>query len=1053
MEKQTTKKIISCLMIFAFVVSFSQVLIPTKTIAATNAIDWENPNKTGKAYNQYKFKITDVVNSRVAMQVVGCTGVVNKVSQWASKLLVSKKMKEKLDKQKADMVKKACRIAEKGATAAAGSIIYMTLDRVADIVFDCKEENITKSDAEIAAMLEANKLKKEEQDLTGCYNGIAITLAKNQLTAMTRSAVSWFNTGLSGDPLYVQSISALTNSIERNVVEPGTSILLDETIGYPYGRSFASSIVKYNQSRNGGVVGGVANALGELTSDLGNFITDPESYTETKGLTESLSNLKKAERANQIFAEDFSSGGWNGFLALTQKDWNNPLGFGVKAAQNLTRIMEQDVQAQKDEIMQNNGFLSQKVCVKWQWYGADAQPLKGYASFNGNTYKAGGVYNADKSSLNPNFDRCVEFKTITPGSIIKEKVDTYLSSPERQLEIADTINESLNAVFSVLLSKLESTGLSGISSEEYTYTDSNMVWTSEGNFSEGESYSNDGAYSSNFDLTRDLGNTYIYDNIYDAGAWNAKTGNVGIKNTATGLYSYSPANGTLSVGYNPPVYDGKGDKILYNTYYDTNVAGSSKLINYGYNGWEVGDRAFWNGNEWQNWKCAPNAKGECTKQKNPIDKRGVIQIQNDYVVAAKEILQMLPGVMKKLGELDYCIPGPNPSYKTNSANAQTAYLEWIGSMETTISGKSGKNNTYLIDGPGETAYDEMKKVYMDSGNGNVWKYITQSGGTWKTGVRLPTFWDGLLKVTGIEFLFKIDPISGGITRGITAAQNKMFNWVTGHEKGATFYPGIWYFSYPTYLGNGNTQKNKGAERPEWIDNFSKFVTNNLFQNFYGVFDGLMDKLYFKNITSMYKENEMTGELEANPSYIPMAEEGYSLTKDMLSYSEEITESTALYNEYIATAKANVGKLESIKAEVSKIIKEAQGRRDASLLRTLNDEAKDSGEPILSMTEYQKKYASCLDEENILYYDDSELMTGGNSTERCNNDLDDDLDGLVDENDPDCTGQTGSGYIRTGTTGITTGGYTGGSTTGVYGGGTTGSGKYNETTNTDYLMVN
>lgn len=950
-KKQIVTKIISGLIVFTFIISIFQFALPRQTLAE-KAIDWENPNKTGKAYNTYKFKITDVVNSQVAMQVVGCTGVVNKVAEWAGKLVTSEAMKTKAAEKLFTLAQKSCTQIEKAATTSAAGLQSFSFTDVVPLIFDCKKIQSTKDAAGFALLVQEQKDKVQKDKLEACYNGIAITLAKNQLTAMTRSAVSWVNTGFGGNPLYVQNITSLTNGIERNIVEPATTSLINPNYAYPYGNAFARSLVNYHQSRSGDLFIGGANTLDGLTSDLGNFITDPTSYLP--GASEKTA-LQRAKDANYAFSNDFSTGGWDGWLALTQKDQNNPLGFTMQASQRLADKLAFETQNQKDELMQNNGFLSQKKCVKWQLYDDKGKALNKNTVSNAISTRTLStieyVYSPSRSRMDPNYDVCVEFEVTNPGTIIKDKISGYLGSPERQLEMADTINKSLNAVFSILISKLQLGGLSGLSSEEFKYTDDNANWIDTTNDGYASSlYSNNGSYSSGFDLTRDLGNTYVYDKPFNAGTWDAKTGTI----------NGDIKKGTLSLGYIPPVYEGGVEKSPTNAYYTTNVAGSQKIVDYGYNGWAIGDRAFWNGIEWQNWK---------KDQTNPIKKRGVIQIQNDYIVAAKEILQVLPNVMPKFGELDYCIPGPNPSYKTNSANAQTSYLDWVGTLTTTAGGRKGKFNTYEINKPGDIVYENFKSTFTD--NLNVWKALLNSG----------------------------------------------------------------FISWPSELGDGTTEKGKGVGRPVWIDDFLYFIDNLLFSGFYKEFDNMMDKLYFKNITKMYNETENTGELTKNPAYISMAEEGYSLTKNMLTYSEDIATSTEEYKANIATTQSNIGKLEAIRKEVSVIIKAAQKVRDDKLLIILKEETQkkckaesesclrgvgvpsqvntaDLGEycltknktcegNIMTEAEYKAKYAACFAEEDILYYDDSSIMSGGATEERCTNGLDDDLDGLIDKLDPDC----------------------------------------------------
>ncbi|MFA6514711.1 MAG: hypothetical protein WCT42_00395 [Candidatus Paceibacterota bacterium] len=956
MKKQNLTKIIGMVIMFIFVFSFVQIILPTN-INAASQIDWENPNKSGKTYNKYKFKITDVVNSDVAMQVIGCTGVVNKVSTWMQKLATDKLKDIAYDKL-LKQAKKACRSGEKVAVNSAGAIINVNdLTSGVDMLFDCGEIMQTEDGKTLRYFTEEKKATEKRDNMEQCFSGIATTLAKNQLTAMTRSAVSWVNTGFSGNPLYVQNITSLTNSIERNVLEEGMNKFKNPNNAYPYGSAFSRSVI--SGYRSGGIFGSGNNALDNLTSDLSAFISDPVSYSSG---SDERTALQRSKDANIAFSNDFSTGGWDGWLAFTQRDSNNPLGFTMQAAQNLADDIAQQKNNTENELIQNDGFLSQKKCTLWQVHDSTTGVIA--MKWDPVEHK---IKNFTSKTKTNSFDECKEWETITPGSIIKEQMSAYITSPVRQLELADTINESLNAVFSILMSKLQSNGLTGLSSEEYAYTDENMNWTdnsSNGGLGGANLYDNNGAYSSGFDLTRDLGNTYIYDEPTKIGTWNADS-EVNLTDKNQSLYS----------DLAPVAYDEITKPKTSNIYYTVSNSGKTKLVTNGYNGWAIGDRAFWNGSSWQNWK---------KDQTNPIKKRGVIQIQKDYIVAAKESLQFLPNVMPKLGELDYCIPGPNPSYKINVGQNQSLYTDWVG----TLSGVYDQNGIferdstqYHIAQPGDKEYDDWKNIFDD--NPSVWSWLAKDAGT---------------------------------------------------EKHAPHF----YYSHPLMLGNGKDKNDESeAKHTNWMDNYMYMVNNYMFTNFYEVFDKMMNKTYFANITTEYLQNEkypVNIDLDKNPSYIPMAEEGLALTKDIVSYDEDINSVMDQYRSDIAQANANIGKLETIKRQVSNIIKAAQDRRDANLIEQVNkinslaienckaaqvecdnstenvslcleeynicieNSVKSGG--ILTNEQYKAKYKECLDEEDILYYDDSDIMND-QTGERCNNNLDDDMDGLIDIKDPDC----------------------------------------------------
>lgn len=991
---------------------------------------WSNPNQTNKD-SQYKLKLANILKSGVLQQVIGCTGVVDKVSTSMVKFVQSpaKQTAAKIEdiKKAKELLKDACSSTKAVATLAAGSISGTA---VSDIVTPIKEtisnmkikngkefekvckEQVESTDPELLEKF-AKSLKNQEEEKfkNQCLDGIAINLAKNQLTSMTHSAMNWINTGYGGNPFFVQNMNSVASNIEKNIIDSTTNILLSDG-AYPYGRSFSESLITTRKA-NGTLLGGSIKYLATLESDLGNFINDPKSYYEDQEMIiDTRTALQRSQDARDAFSTDFSTGGWEGWLALTQHDQNNPLGFSLVTGQYISEKTTADLQQVKDELAQNNGFLNQRVCVEWQLYDRDGNPLQKTIPDDAYSYgKKEDVYSDHKSNTEPNYDKCTKWNTVTPGSIIKEKTTSYLNSPERQLELADTINESLNALFSVLISKLEQGGLAGLSDavSEVDWTDN--INTIDSNYETEESeYNLSGNYTNGVDLTKDLGNRYIHDQVYSLGNWNAKTNTItkNVNNpTQVGksLYMNLPPSGYIT--------NANGTKTLLttNVYYTVTTAGKTKLIEDGYNLWEVGDRAFWDGNNWQNWKCGLTDKAQnkdtCPKQTSPIKEKGIIQIQKDYIVAAKDILSTLPNIMPKIGELDYCIPGPNPNYKINSADNQTAYLDWVSTFTTTPIGKTAGWSDFSIDVEGDETYENWHDLFKDTPN--VWKYITKRGE--ENSSPTPGLLGGKI-ATGILY-FKV-PYLLGNTRTL----------ITNCSKWQNFWDGV------------NCDNDRVENTENIMSLFQNYVNNNLFQNFYEVFDNQMNKLYFNKITSVYDETENSSVLKPNPSYIPIAEEALDLTSNIVTYSEDTDNAIQNYQELIKQTQINIAKLEPIRAEVSGIIKAAQERRDAELIKKINEEAEnkcaqeskeclsginvpssisidDRGEYCIAkrnqclkdnkitQAQYQKKYASCFDEEDIHYYNESTLSMGSSDEERCFDKIDNDLDGLVDEKDGDC----------------------------------------------------
>lgn len=1004
MNKKNTKNLI--LGILIFLLFFYPMLGIYSAKAATSSISnyYSNPNQN-YSNNPYKFNIKNVMNSETLTAVVGCTGIVNRVASWMSTIMQSKKIEEAIKKQARDAIKDqmkaACNGIKTGTMAGAGAI-PLTNDMVSSVKTAYQRINVkilgekdkTKACLEqvesvdpktLDAISEQNKQSEARDYKEQCFDGIAIALAKNQLTSLTRSAMNWVNTGFGGNPFFVQNAQNLINNISEGVVETGIDALLAPKNPSPYAQDFAKATIAQR-----GIVSSSAGLLGSLTSDLANFVTDPRSIYSDSAL-DKASNADTAEQtaynaklATESFANNFSLGGWNAWLALTQKEKNNPLGFNMLANQYLSEMQAQKTTEITNELAQNNGFMSQKICDQWQMY---------YGSNYDNGSSTGKPINAnmvnDSKSLIPtlvkikpnedqtngqNYGVCFHWKVVTPGSLIKDKISNYLGSPERQLEMVKTINDSLNALFSVLISKLEGGGLTGLSDSAVStnWTDNLNTLrdnSSSSDSSSGNSYDNNGAYNG-FDITKDLGNTYIHDDVKKIGTWDAELNITDTKNPQDGISE------KLYPDIAPVTYaglDANGNTITItskNVYYEVTKPGKSKIISDGFNSWQKGDRAFWDGEKWQNWKLG---------QQSPIKNRGVIQIQQDYIVAAKEILKVIPGIMPALGELDYCLPGPNPSYKTNSTDAQSAFSDWVNSAYVGVIDTTGERYGVSIDGPGSLSYNSLQSVYK---NNTLWSRITSA--------TIGSAQDALAKLT-----------YNNESNYLNMPWLQMFfnNVCNKHHPGE----GLSMMSYDTDSCRGNyiyKPDNKDQGHLDFKNSVRDYLTNlvnsYMFEKFYDSFDKEMNDKYFKKMTDKYIEQEnktLDINTDLNPAYVPMAESGFSFTSNILNYYNDSVDAQSTYTSAISQAKINVAKLEPIKQEVSKIISDAQNRRYKKLADLENT----------TVENIKTKYKSCFDEENIKFYD-ADSITSENeyrSTEACSDGIDNDLDGLADNKDPDC----------------------------------------------------
>ena len=581
----------------------------------------------------YKPSSQNISSSGIAISVPGCTGITNKVQRSLGGVLSG---------NPEDLV------------------------GLADSLIDFSSNSVTTADQNVGDSLK--KLfttSKDDAFRENCINGIGYRLAKKQLSDITQKTLNWTSHGYDGDPLFVRDQSSFFKDISnKEVIQASKTYSASNSRNdYPYGKEFARTAISSKKAQN--------NFEESAKSDL--------SYYLAPGATP------------KSFSTDFSQGGWNGWLALTQKPQNNPLGFTMIASQHIANQSAEKIQNQQNELNQNKGFLSEKRCVEYY-------PATGGGT--GTVSTTAGVYGTAKGA-------CKTYETITPGSIIAEQVATVLTSPIRQLELADGVNESLGGVFNSLLNKLGIQGLLGLSGFNSVSNGwkevggsgygSNSFSSLQGSFMTAFGTSSSGqddaiisvrkgdGWNSDekpFDLTKDLGNTYLRGVPKRLGTWDAK-------NNMT-----TPLAGS---GETPrQLVPSTGTK---DTFYVVSTAGNTELsepescfpISYPNgtisNCWQRGDLVLFDGDQWVSAKFwnGVDEKGGLKdavtgKRIRIIDKKGVIQIQQDYIRAVKASMKELPPIMPALGELDYCIPGPNPSWYESailSNEALSAYISGI----------------------------------------------------------------------------------------------------------------------------------------------------------------------------------------------------------------------------------------------------------------------------------------------------------------------------------------------------------------------------------------
>jgi hypothetical protein len=149
------------------------------------------------------------------------------------------------------------------------------------------------------------------------------------------------------------------------------------------------------------------------------------------------------------FMNDFSSGGWDGFLEVTQKNENNPVGLYLNLSGELSDSIANATNKKKDELNWGKGFFSKTKCE--------------ISKTITDTDEEGNVV---ESSV------CLKETTETPGTVIEDKLNQALGTGQNRLEVADEISEIISALLNQLMSKALGglRGLSKGSNGEQSYT-------------------------------------------------------------------------------------------------------------------------------------------------------------------------------------------------------------------------------------------------------------------------------------------------------------------------------------------------------------------------------------------------------------------------------------------------------------------------------------------------------------------------------------------------------------------------------------------------------
>lgn len=254
-------------------------------------------------------------------------------------------------------------------------------------------------------------------------DGLASVLTQSLITATTNSIVTWINSGFEGGPAFITNYSVFLRGIANDTA---VSFIQGSELGFlcsPFENPIRLALIRDYQRQN--------SFSQRISCSLGEGI------------------------GSGFFNGDFSQGGWQAFFRIATEPQNNPYYAYLDAqSERDNRI----VSAQTETLRQTSsgGFLSKGECV---FYGNA-----------GLTYDENGVQTTVVTPNTHTAAGCAAqggtWQVVTPGTTIETQLDHVLGSGLRQLELADEIDEVINALLAQLSQQIFTSldGLRGLSS-------------------------------------------------------------------------------------------------------------------------------------------------------------------------------------------------------------------------------------------------------------------------------------------------------------------------------------------------------------------------------------------------------------------------------------------------------------------------------------------------------------------------------------------------------------------------------------------------------------
>jgi hypothetical protein len=281
---------------------------------------------------------------------------------------------------------------------------------------------------------------------------LAFTLARMILDQMTEQLVTWINSGFQGSPTFVTNPGRFLLNIGDQIAG---DIILGSDLAFlcsPFKIQIQLALaLNYNYDSSSGA---------------------PKAACTLTGVFDNVSNA----------FNDFSSGGWNGWFAITQNSSNNAMGSYLKAESSISARIGNNVALETSKLQWNGGFLSYDSCTAQDGSSYTKYGPSGSVSVLGTTATVNGSPAGNGThQLTAEEGRQVDelakqqgittdqartqlaaqhsysgdiCETKTPGRLIASSLEKQMGSAVDELGVADDLDKIFNALGNQLMKQV-----------------------------------------------------------------------------------------------------------------------------------------------------------------------------------------------------------------------------------------------------------------------------------------------------------------------------------------------------------------------------------------------------------------------------------------------------------------------------------------------------------------------------------------------------------------------------------------------------------------------